>query len=360
MRKIVLLVSSFFIFISVIFAQRIIENPEKPLSKSAGRIITVKEIMRIRDDGKKISFHGPVRLYIEKDESVYFYDNFKLYKYDRNGNFVFKIIEQGQGPGEANRVTLSLFTENEIIIQAWSPPKIMRFDFQGKYLGEKRTKITHLFDFLLYIKGKIYGFFDKLLPPDKRIKEGYVDFHKVLYEISYDFQNLKKKYSFPIRNYVSTGAWWQRARFDVISNGQSLFVTHTPEYKVAMFNLKDNQIDKIFKRKYKRVKIPIQKRRKERLGAPPPLKYYYDILKLLVFKDQLWVITSLTKGNGQLRLIDVFNMEGKYIDNFYLKFPKDFITHFSSGRIAIKDEYIYVVDQDNDGFFSIAKYKIAN
>lgn len=360
MRKIAFPVLSFFIFISVILAQKIIENPEKPKSKDAGRIVKLKEMMRIRDDGKEIALKGPYDLQIGFAGSIYFYDYWKLYKFDNNGNLIFKIIKQGQGPGEANRRTSCMLTKNEIIVQAGSPPKFMRFDFQGEYLGETRTQMTHVYKFLEQINNKNYGFLEEI-KIEELGKEGYVDFYTSLYEISSDFSKHKKKYSFPIRYYVIKSAWWPRARFDyVINELQALFISHTPEYQIVKFNLEKNMIEKIFKRKYKRVKYPSQPKRKGPPGAlsPPPHKYYLDIGKLLIQKDLLWVVTS-TRDKQKNRLIDVYNMEGNYIDNFYLQFPENINPrNFGYGIIALEAGYLYSVDEHSDGYFSIAKYKV--
>ena len=74
-KKSVLLFSFLLIFNSVFFAQEIIENPKKPLNKNAGRIVRLKEIMRIRDDGVEVIFRAPYGLQIGHNGSIYFYDN---------------------------------------------------------------------------------------------------------------------------------------------------------------------------------------------------------------------------------------------------------------------------------------------
>ena len=47
--------------------QQFVQNPEKPLSKNAGRTIILKEVMRIRDDGKETIFRGPYDLQVGED-----------------------------------------------------------------------------------------------------------------------------------------------------------------------------------------------------------------------------------------------------------------------------------------------------
>jgi len=359
MKKSVLLLLFLFISVPIILAQTVIENPEKPLSKNAERIVKLKEIMRIRDDGVEIIFKAPYGLQIGHDGSIYFYDDWRIYKFSSEGKFVFKIIKPGQAPGEAIRRTSYLLTKDEIIIQAINPPKIMRFDLLGSFKGEKRTELTRTFDFIGFFENKIYGFLGES-PYEALGKEGFVDFPEYLYEITSDFSRLNKKYSFPIKYYVIKSAWYGRARLDfAFKDTENLFVTHTPEYKIIKFNIEKNIVERIFSRKYDRVKYP---QKKEKLPpnalSPPPIKYYLDLSKLLIHKDQLWAITS-TRDKQNRRLIDVYNMKGEYIDNFYLEFPANITPrNFAYGTIVAKEGYIYTIDEHSDGFFSIAKYKL--
>lgn len=361
MKRLVFILTFIFIFSPLFLAQTVIENPEKPLSKNAGRIVGLKEMMRIRDDGVEIIFRAPYGLKIGHDGSIYFYDNWKLYKFSNEGRFAFKLIEHGQGPGEAIRRTNYLLTKNEIIIQAINPPKIMRFDLLGNFKGEKRTELTRTFDFIGFFENKIYGFLEER-SYEGIGKEGFFDFPTYLYEITPDFSKLSKKSSFPIKHYVIGSAWWSRARLDyAFKDTENLFVIHTSEYKIIKFNTDKNIIERIFSRKYDRVKYP---QKKEKLHpdalSPPPYKYYHDISKLLINKDQLWVLTS-TRDKHNRRLIDVYNMKGEYLDNFYLEFPANITPrHFGYGGIALMRGYIYTIDEHKDGYFSIAKYEVVH
>lgn len=346
------------------FSQETIENPAIPVIKDAGNIFELLEVMRIRDDGKEIVFDFPYGLKIGPDNGIYFYNDWMLYKFDEQGTFIFKIIEQGQGPGEATRRTNYFFSENEIFVQAGSPPKIMRFDFSGKYLGEKKTELTKSYSFLEYMNNKIYAFKDEILELEAP-GTGYFDFPYNLYEISVDFDSHMKKYTFPLIHYVyHSSAWWPRARFIyAFKNNSTIYVVHTPEYKIIEFDLEKNKINKIIEREYKRIKyVPpkdtgIPKPPPNAIG-PPEYEYYQDVQHMLVHEDQLWVFTS-TRDNEKRRLIDVYNMEGKYIENFYIEFPEHVTPiGFGYGNVVLNNEYIYSIDEHKDGFFSIAKYKL--
>jgi len=361
-KKIKFLFLFFLIFSSFIFAQVTIKNPKKPKSKNAGRVVHLKEIIRIREDGIETVFKAPNHLQISNDGSIYFYDDFKLYKFSDKGKFVFAIIRQGMGPGEAVMSTSCLITNKEIIVYAEIPPKIMRFTLQGEYKDEKSCQQFRNFKFVEYVDNKIYGFLTEI-PNEVRGKIGYVDYFTCLYEFAPNFDEHIKMYSFPVEQYQIRSARWPRANFDYIAeNYKTLFISHTAEYQIIKFNLEKNVVEKIIKRKYERVKYPKETKRKTPPGVlTQPLKEFYDdIGKLLIYKDKLWVITS-KKDKEKRYLIDVYDIEGKYIDYFYLEFPREVNCRpFLYGTIALKDAYLYTIDEHSDGYFSIAKYEIVD
>jgi len=340
----------------------VVRNPKKPLSNNAGRVLGLEEVIRIRDDGKQIVFKAPFGLQIGADGSFYFYDNWQLYKFDAHGKFKCRIAKQGQGPGEATRRTSFLLTNEEIIVQAINPPKVMWFDLEGNYKGENKTEQTNAFTFIGTFNGRIYGFLQELLH-DELGKEGYVDFPTNLYEIALDFTSLVKIVSFPIRHYVMEGAWWPRARLDyALLDNQDLFISHAGEYQIVKYDIASKKVEMNLKRKYDRVKYPPQEKREQPSGTltPPPYDFFSDIAKLLIYKDKLWVITS-TRDKLNRRLVDVYNIEGKYEDNFYLDFPEGINPrNYAYGTIVSMEEYIYTIDEHKDGYFSIAKYQIAD
>ncbi len=360
MKRLALIFTVIFIGISIIHAQKVVENPKKPLNKDAGRIVNLKEMMRIRDDGAEIIFRAPYGLKIGHDGSIYFYDNWTLYKFSSEGKFIFRLFEHGQGPGEAIGRTSYLLTKNEIIIQAINPPKIMRFDLLGNFKGEIRIELSRTFDFIGFFENKIYGFLEES-PYEalgrEEFKEGFVDIPTYLYEITPNFNKLSKISSFPIKHYFISSAWWPRAMLHyAFKDSENLFVTHTSEYKIIRFNIEKNTVEGIFKRAYDRVKYP---QKDEKLPSdPPPYKYYHDISELLINKDQLWALNS-TRDKHNRQLVDVYNMKGEYIDNFYLEFPVNITPrHFGYGAIVLKNGYIYTIDEHSNGFFSIAKYEV--
>jgi hypothetical protein len=353
----------FWLLLSVLsFSQTVIKNPNRPQSSDAGRTVRLQEVLRIRDDGDKIIFKYPQEFQWGEDGSLYFYTNLQHFKYDSQGKFVFRVVNNGQGPGEAEMRTRALLTKDALLIQAWSPPKVMRFDLNGNYLGEERTTMTNLFELVAMVDGKIYAFFEEHPFYEKVKNPDYYDVPISLYEVSPDFKSQKKLSQFPYRWYLGRGYGWQMARFDyAYKDLETLFIVHAVDYQIDHFNIKKNRIERIIKRKYDRVKRP-QEKREPRPGLlqAPQEEYYYDINKLLVVDDRLWVITSTT-NERKCRLVDVYDMQGRYLDNFYLEFPKGVMPqNFSLKNIATRNGFLYTADEHENGTVSIGKYEIVD
>jgi hypothetical protein len=240
----------------------------------------------------------------------------------------------------------------------------MDYDLDGRYIKEIKTKnITGPFWFLWYVEDKIYGIRDEIhFSRDLIMKEGLIETFYTLYEISEDFKQLKKLYDFPVRHYIKKGRWLRRDLVDAVVYDHYLFMVHTAEYKIVKFDLQRAQIERIFMRKYHRRKSSQEKEEIEDREAkgltPPAFEYYFDISAILVFRDSLWVITSTSKDNDTKRLVDVFDMEGRYIDSFYLQFPLNNETHWIGSSILSDDGFLFIPEQSEDGFVSIAKYRI--
>lgn len=364
MKKVVtfLIIISILIFNS--FAQEIIENPAKPENPNAGRIVHLNEILRIGDDVQDPLFSYPSSMYVGRDDEIYVYNDWQIYKFDALGELVFKAVGRGQGPGEASMRVSYFPTSDGFIVHSKSPSKFMNFNNQGILVGEvKIEKPISGPEFVGVFDNKLYGFLEEIKYQGVTKNEAYVDFPNNLCEFDIDFKDTKIMYSFPVKNVVlMRNAWYPRARLNfAVKDTSCLFVSHTAEYKIIKFNIEENKVEKIFNRNYKRIKYPPELNPKPRAGTitSPPREYYYDIAKLLVYKDQLWVLTSTLDKNNN-RLVDVFDLEGKYVDNFYLAFPEGRKPRSFGygGTVAVKGRHFYSVDEDEEGYFSIAKYSV--
>ena len=62
-----------------------------------------------------------------------------------------------------------------------------------------------------------------------------------------------------------------------------------------------------------------------------------------------------------MELIDVFDMEGNYIDYFYLKYPENNEYHGPFNNLITDDGYLFAPEENKDsGLVSIGKYRIVD
>jgi hypothetical protein len=356
MRKILFAFLTFFIFRTVILGQAIVENPEKPASKNPGRVIQLKEVLRIKDEGREFYFKEPWGIDVAEDGSIFVQDGVKLYKFDAQGKFKKNMVTKGQGPGEiTEELTDFVVDNNDIIIFCGPMQKIVKKDLEGNFIKDLVLEKKRAADFIAYYNNKY--FLVDIMPKSFERKEGFNDFDQNLFIFDEEGNATSIPYSFPIKHYDSFKGKFGFFQF-VTTLLKSrvcqhfIYLSHTENYLIKQFDLEKLQIRKIFRRAYPRVRFQSDEMR--------PFKYYNDVHRLLIFRNNVWVLTSfLDKKKGIL--VDVFNEDGKYLDNFYLPLLNSktgdcfYQLYFP---MTIKSNFLYAVEHDEDWNYFIAKYEI--
>ncbi|HOJ27333.1 MAG TPA: hypothetical protein PLP94_09070, partial [Candidatus Saccharicenans sp.] len=187
-----------------------------------------------------------------------------------------------------------------------------------------------------------------------------------LREISPDFKKMRKICDIDMEHYIKQARWWKRALFEMIPYDHFLFYVHSARYEIVKFDLATERVERVFSRPYASVKIseegeeePDPYEHVSKQLQPPPVDYFFDLQRLQMFQDTLWVKTSTEKDDGQKWQIDVFDLDGKYVDCFWLEFPKKGMRHSSQFTIS-SDGFIYVTEENQEtGLINLVKYKLA-
>jgi len=370
MKKIAFLCFFIFVFIAAALPQAIIENPEKPLSRNAGRVVEAREAVRISDVGDEYYFQFPYNLKIASDGSIFVQDKEQLLHFDQNGKFIRNFFKKGQGPGEMESIDDYWLKEKNVIIHAETPNKILWVNFNGEPIKEFRIYGKDVFLSFLTFCQNTYYFIQSEIPLIKG-EPSIVDYPQDLISLSGDGGEMKNLISFPIKSFVAVvggarGSLSINRLIAIPYKEKYLFISHTPEYLLKLYDLEKNQIIREFKRKYKRVETPPEIQKQERgylmlnnqKFTKPPQKYMNDITNLLVFKDKLWVLTSLRDKKKGI-LMDVYDFEGKYVDNFYLKFPNYISADiYSFYSMTAAGDFLYLIQKKEDETLELAKYRI--
>ncbi len=354
MKKFLLVLSFIFLLLKTGFSQEIIKSPEKPLSKNAGRVLKLQEELRITDKSGEFFLQYPGEIKMAPDGSYFFYDREQLIHLDKKGNFIRNFFRKGQGPGELNYVSHFIVLENTLIVHNNYPNKIVWFDHQGELIKELSLQtMGSRADLQLYLDGKFYLLKSGI--PSRPEKPEVLEIPYMLIEVSEKTNEQRELISFPLKALVAGGAWASGCSvLSVPYPDRYLFISHTQEYMVHLYDCESQSLLCHFNRSYKRIKRPkgeggaaiiIEGKRHE----PPGSEYLNDINGLFMYEDNLWVRTS-QKDEKKGILFDVFNLEGQYVDCFYLQ---------TEGTLmSIQGNSLFVREKDPDELIQIVKYKV--
>lgn len=310
-------------------APLLIENPAKPTSKNAGRVIKLQSIYSIKDQPDKFFFRWPMEIKASLDDQVFVLDRDQILHFDSSGQFLRNYFRQGQGPGEMLAASnIALDGENLVTYDPYAR-KICRFNFSGELVNEFKINEAQIGTILIYAAGSKYYFFRAGFPntDGKWIK---VNNPNILQVYDEKERRLEELATFAVPAWAISSAGGrgviQTTQLRAIPYQRQYFIIyHTEEYLLKIFNVEKKKVISAFRRKYHRI------RAKERREAAVTIgiggqdytytpTHYNDVLQLLVNGNLIWAITSTVEKNKGI-LVDVFNEEGQYIDCFYLKFP---------------------------------------
>jgi hypothetical protein len=347
-----------------VFGQTVVENPAAPASKTAGRTITLKEILKITDESGEFFFKYPRILAEGPDGSFYVQDNEQILRFDKDGKFLRNYFKKGQGPGEMTYASALIPSPKGVCIQSTSPPKLISFDAVGKLLEERPIRQKERGSLLLLdIKGEGYVFSGSEFPRFEQGEPQYVDAIQSLLVWTGGEEEPKKIATFPLKVYLVSGSgggggMMSIATFMAVPFGPKAFVViHTSEYLLKIFGLEPGAVIRTFSRKYERVETPppTAEDKKPRMiinGKEityPRQKYLNDISKVIAREDKIWVVTS-TKDPKKGTLVDVFDAAGRYVDAFNIAIP--------SPNYAVFGDHLYATERTPDETIVLKKYAI--
>lgn len=352
MRKIVLLLLSVFIFSSFILGQSIIENPEKPLSKNVGRVLKLEEVFRIKDIGSDYYFKYPRNLKLTADGCFFLADEEQLLKFSSEGKFIKNLFKKGQGPGEIEDFFGYHIYKNEIFIYDFKAVKIIQTDLNGNLIKQLKVE-SGPYNYFCGVTENWFVFEKDIFPPLNERKSKLQEMSCAIRLVSKDGETEKESRVFQRIMFLAPRSItsWTKLFFVLSEDSKKLYVSHTNEYLIELLDLKRGQVIKRFNRKYLRVKYKKRGWEDEfyKKHKVQKIKFESDVQGLFINNGLLWVKTS-TKVEEKGYLIDVFNLEGKFVDSFYLNID---------GRlVSTHEDFIFVREKDEDELISIVKYKI--
>jgi len=358
MKKVIYILI-FFIITAAVPAQQIIENPEKPLNEKAGRILKLKEEMRIDGEGEGYYFYGVNKLQIDDDGNLYLRDSWHsqhrshLLKFSPEGTFIQDLYKQGEGPGEILSNYDFALSDSKVFLFDYMKRKVVVLNSNGKFIEEFKIDSVSVGDFIGVYKEWLV-FLREDWPVERKTSKLY-EVNDTIVFISMDGSEKKEGLTFSYQRFLISFAQgggmmsWDPIILSLKDN--KLFVCRSMEYIIEVFDLISGKITYKITRDYPRVKHEQRKWEKEFITKydAPKRKYENDIKELYTSQDQLWVKTSFSdeeKGS----LFDVFNAKGEFIDSFFI--------NINGQVVIIEGEYLYASESDAEDLPLFVKYRI--
>ncbi len=342
---------------------QVIENPKNPPSPKAGRVVSLKEVARITDEKGKFFFVQPFNVMTGHDGSVYVQEFKQLLKFDIQGKFVKNLLKRGQGPGELDdNLTDVIVRDKDIVLWSSNNYKLIRLELDGRLIEDRKlvqgflNELLGVFGgrcfFLRYeidtakTKARVSGIFETprrlVIVPEK----GDAVPTPVLVTVT------ESRHFRPGGISMSTISRAMPAP----AGDRSVFLFHSPDYLIKLLDLETGEVVRSFRREYDRVKYEV----KTPPGYPAELvpKFHNDLCRLLWRNDRLWAVTSTFDPQKGI-LVDVFDREGRYLDNFYLplfKIRRNNPQYYAP--MAIHGNFLYLLEADEDDLISLIKYEI--
>jgi len=133
---------------------QLVKNPEKSLSKNAGRVLKLKEVLRITDESGDYYFKYPEDLKVAHDGRIFFRDEEQILKFSLEGKFISNFFKKGQGPGEISGWNKPFaLCNDEIYIYDSTPNKIIHFNKGGNLIEEFSFKLENYRNFYGILDG---------------------------------------------------------------------------------------------------------------------------------------------------------------------------------------------------------------
>jgi hypothetical protein len=335
-------------------AQGIIKNPERPLSPNAGRVLSLREELRITDAGGEFYLRSPRILKTGPDGSIYILDRDELIQLDARGRFLRNLFQKGQGPGELNLVSNFEPVGDLLLVHSSDPGKVVWFDALGKVVEDTTLAgAGGRMDYQFHGTGQSY-FFKRGVPSESG-RAVPVNLPYSLLTISDDGSRTHELGAFLTKVISIQGAFIWDPLLTAAMRGRYFFVASVNPCSIQVFDCREERFLKTFSRTYKRVPRPKGSSSASitssdgRRFQMPGSEYLEDIVALFVAGEALWVQTS-TKEPSKGILFDVYDLEGRYVDAFYLK---------TAGRpLAVEGNAFFIVEKTPEETIEIAKYRI--
>jgi hypothetical protein len=357
------------LMLTAAFGQEAVTLPSKPANPRAGRVLGLREVLRISDAGGEFFFKRPRMIQPAPNGGVLVVDEDEFLRFDAQGKFLVNMFRAGQGPGEFRRITDHLIRGAGILAFQDNPMKCVFLDLGGKFLREVKPegRVSRLFgpcgDRLLAAE-ESYPDIDKVRKPEGDVldivwtlklmtDEGRVEATSLSYPTKWFGKRLGGAF-------IADNVTFLHC---VPLEDGLVAVAHEDTYAIKIADPARNTAVRTIRRDYRRVKYEPEKTDDAPGGArglPFPLAHFNDIQRLYGVEGRIWAVTS-TLDPAKGVLVDVVSPRGEYLDSFYLPLPKGVsLQRLARHPLTVSGRTILTSETLEDGRIEIVKYEIVD
>jgi hypothetical protein len=368
MRRATLVLMSVFV-ISAAFGQEMVTLPSKPRNPKSGRVLKLREVLRISDAAGGFYFKSPENIQPSPDGGVLVVDKGEFLRFDASGRFAVNMFREGQGPGELQQIENYLVRGSEVLAFQRNPMKLVFTGLDGKLLREVKpdapvTRLLGRCGDRLLMAGNAVPAIDKVQKPEGES----LDIAWTLKLMSEDGRVEATSLTYPTKMFA------KRLPNALIADNMTFLlcapledgivaIAHEEGYVVKIADPAKNTAVRTIRRDYRRVRYEPEKPAEMAGGArrlAPPRDYHNDIQKLFAVGENVWVMTS-TVDPAKGVLVDVISPGGEYLDCFFLPLPKGVgLNGLGRHPLTISGRTMLALEVLEDGQFEVVKYEIIN
>ena len=334
----------------------VVRNPKEPIYSE--EVFQLEEDLAVTSpEDPDLSFQNLNYLVVDDAENIYVSDSKAghILVFDKSGEFVRKIGRRGRGPGEMSwPLEIQILGKKELFVNDTGQTKAHIFTLDGNFLRKMTTsqipafrlpKADSVGNIVVghWIPGKPFKAVLKKFDSELNLISEIVSSNTITQPPVFDFFEMRWRTTFV----------WNVSKNDEIIWG------NFNKYEISVCDPDGNCIRKIVK---EQDGVPITKEDKQKLikayfgNSPVPrsmtLKFpdqYPPFIYLTCDEEgRIFALSYVTIDDDETRYLDVFDSEGKYIVRIKTKsFPQIW-----------KNGMMYSVDDDEDGFEVIRRYRV--
>ena len=330
--------------VSIVDGVEIVANPAVPLSRNHGRVLKLREHLRLKDTGEGYFFKYPSQPELGPDGSIFLMDQDQLLKFSPDGRFLGNFCKPGQGPGELQSLQGYILEGDEILAYDRSANKTVRITLAGRWLDDMKVDGWYETMTRNWIVGSRVD-----LP---HVKGVLADAKYSFFGTSRSDGSLNKTYVFLGKFYVKPPVMmrWDFLNWVPDAKRDLLFVSLSRDYEIKLLDFNQGRIVRTFRREYPKVAFvpPVNMKAVYEQGGTPRPDHERDVLELFLPDVSLWVRTS-TVDADKGELFDIFNVDGDYLDSFFVQ--------VKGSIMGIRGDTIFAKETADDGTIAVVLYK---